>query len=654
MNAPIIKLENVSKIYGMGKVEVTALRNVQLSIEAGEFVAIMGASGSGKSTLLYMMGLMDTPTLGSYRLYDKEITNMSEDNLAVFRREHIGFIFQQFSLLPRMSALDNTALPSFYSQNAFDYHHARMLLQEVGLGDRLVHKPAELSGGQQQRVAIARALINSPRIILADEPTGNLDSTSKEEIMAILRSLNDQGITLIIVTHEADIGRQAQRIIQMRDGGIQSDKRQAPTQSTLPPAPVQPTPASEKRFRLTEVLVDFKEGLKTFRTNTVRSLLSMLGIMIGVAAVVAMLALGKGAQESIRQQLAFLGSNLLILRPGVARVYGAAPETTLNRLTMEDAALLKASIPGIAAVSPSVSGRGQLAHLNRNWNTRVLGVGTQYPHIQNANPTFGRFFTDDENRKRSRVAVIGTTILDELFEGKNPIGEMIKINRVNFQIIGVLPEKGATAWADQDDVVVVPTETAMDRLFGKTHLDYIDIEVNRPENVEAVEDATIALMLARHDIPASMQGNAFEIRNMADIRQVVSQSTQTMGVLLAVIAAISLIVGGIGIMNIMLISVTERTREIGIRKAVGAKRRDILSQFLAESVVVSGIGGLMGVFLGWLITTSMATLIGWTTAISPLSVLLAFGFSTAVGVIFGIYPARKAALLNPVEALRHD
>ena len=648
----MIELRDVHKTYSLGGSIVHALDGVTLSIEPGEFIAIMGPSGSGKSTLLHVLGLLDVPERGSFRLLGREVAQLSDDELAVLRREAIGFIFQQFNLLPRLTALENIALPLLYSQGHLSFDRAQTLLGEVGLSDRASHRPNELSGGQQQRVAIARALINRPHLILADEPTGNLDSKSQAEILALLQGLNAQGITVIIVTHEEEIARMASRVIRMRDGAIQADERHrpAPGQAAAPvPARGATHPGVAGFFE------HLRQGLKTLAANKIRTGLSMLGILIGVAAVVAMLALGQGAKLEIETRLASLGSNLLMLRPGAPRVGGVAMESgSVLRLTLEDVAVIRERLPAVRDASATVNGRVQAGYLNRNWSTQVLGTGVPYASMRAAQPDVGRFFTEDENRRRARVAVIGRTVLDKLFGGQDPIGETIRLNKVSFQVIGVLPEKGATAWRDQDDLIVIPIQTAMYRLLGKSYVDYIDIEVNSADEIEPTQRALEALMFARHRIPVSQQQDAVNIRNLADIQSALSETSRTMAYLLSAIAAISLLVGGIGIMNIMLVSVTERTREIGLRKAVGAQRRDILMQFLLESLVVSAVGGLLGILLGALTTLLLAVAAGWTTAITPGSVLLAFVFSAGIGVVFGLYPARKAARLNPIDALRYE
>jgi len=652
----MIELKNITKTYGTCKIGVQALQGVSLKIAPGEFLAIMGPSGSGKSTLLHLLGFLDRPDSGQYVMSGKDMTKLTDNQLALVRNNLLGFVFQQFHLLPRVTSLENAELPLIYAGKRHLKERALEKIKAVGLSHRALHRPNELSGGEQQRVAIARALVNDPLIILADEPTGNLDTKSQNEIMAILEKLNREGKTIIMVTHEEEVAAHAKRKIRMRDGNIISDET-----NKKEPAPL-PSPAisvdnilsgQEENIKRAEIADHLRQAFWSIVSHKMRSTLSMLGILIGVAAVIAMLALGEGAKESISKTLASLGSNLLTVRAGSHQLHGVSLEAgTVTRFTMLDVDAM-AKLPGVKRVSASVSGRGQAVYANKNWNTQIQGSGANYAEMRAAAPTMGRFFTEEETRMRARVAVIGATLLKQLFGDSNPIGSSIKINRVNFKVIGILPVKGATGWHDQDDLAVVPVTTAMYRLLGKQYLDSIDVEVSDISLMDEAQKAIRELIIKRHHLDEESE-DSFEIRNMADIQQSLISTTRTMTMLLGSIAAISLLVGGIGIMNIMLVSVTERTREIGLRKAIGARESDIMVQFLIEAVAMTFTGGITGVLFGSGIALLMALFAGWAIKVSVFSVVLATTFSVAVGVAFGLWPARQASKLNPIEALRYE
>jgi macrolide transport system ATP-binding/permease protein len=649
----MVELKNIKKTYKMGDNVLEVLKGVTLQIEDGDFVAIMGPSGSGKSTLMNIIGLLDVPSEGEYHFNKIEVSKMSDDELAILRRNEIGFIFQQFNLLSRMDASNNVAMPLLYSRKREGTDYADKLLADVGLSERRHHKPNELSGGQQQRVAIARSLINDPLMILADEPTGNLDSKSEKEIMQILKGLNEKGITIVMVTHEEEIGRQAKRLIKMRDGLVLSDERV----DDFKPSAMRQVRETEKTFKdsLKDFVVYFDQGFKTLLANKVRTLLSMLGVLIGVAAVVTILALGKGAEIEIKKNLEALGTNLLMVRPGSVRIAGVMQSSgAANRLLYTDVLEVKQKIDAAKRVSAVVNDRAQVTFEAKNWNTTVQANSASWADMHASQPSLGRFFTEDEDLQRSRVAVIGAEVRKQLFGEKNPIGEMIKVNKVIFQVIGVLPEKGASGFRNADDIVIIPLLTGMRRLMGETQVDYIEVEVDKPENMQDAEDSILSVLNSIHRIPESKQEDSFLVRNMADIQQAMESTIGAISLLLSAVAAISLLVGGIGIMNIMLVSVTERTREIGLRKSVGARAVDILSQFLSESVVVSLTGGLFGVILASLISLTINIAGGWATSITVKSVLLAVLFSSSIGIIFGVYPAKKASELNPIDALRTD
>jgi macrolide transport system ATP-binding/permease protein len=653
----MIELKNIHKTYQMGKVAVKALDGVSVKIEAGEFLAIMGPSGSGKSTLMHILGLLDRPDSGAYLLEGKELTGFSGDQLAVIRNKLVGFVFQQFHLLARMSALENAELPLVYAGKQHLKAKAQEEIKLVGLADRMNHRPNELSGGQQQRVAIARALVNDPLVILADEPTGNLDSKSKIEIINILKQLNEQGKTIVVVTHEHEVASQARRIISMRDGKIISDEHIS-DQKTIKPAShdeeinqilcTHCSVAGKAKF-----FDYFKQAAFAMFTHKMRSILSILGILIGVAAVIAMLALGEGAKVSIEKQLASLGSNLLMVHPGSARLHNVVSESSVTRFTMQDVEAIKRLGTEIAHISSQVSGRGQVVYANKNWNTQVDGVDVDYAQMRASVPAIGRFFNAEEVKMREKVAVLGLTVVRQLFGEANPLGETIKLNLANFKVIGILPEKGATGFRDQDDTILIPVTTAMYRVFGKQYLDGIFVEASAPDMLDAAQKSIENIVIKQHRLRENWQ-DMFEVRNMADIKKTLETTTQTMSLLLGAIAAISLLVGGIGIMNIMLVSVTERTREIGLRKAIGANNYDIMVQFLIEAVLLTLIGGVSGILLGSGASALITYFAKWTVRISFFSVALATVFSFIVGVVFGLWPAKQASRLDPIEALRYE
>lgn len=657
----MIETKNLYKTYQMGDVKVEALRGVSLKISPGDFIAIMGPSGSGKSTLMHVLGLLDRPDSGEYSLGGEDVTRLSDRELALVRNQLVGFVFQQFHLLPRMTALENAELPLIYAGKRHLKEKAAKEITEVGLKDRMFHRPNELSGGQQQRVAIARSLVNEPPIIFADEPTGNLDSKSKEEIISILKELNRKGKTIVIVTHESEIAAHARRIIHMRDGQIISDKIVS-SETKNPEADIS---ANSIKSILSNSRSTLKGGMEfwdylrqavfAMLSHKMRAFLSILGILIGVAAVIAMLAVGQGAKESIEKQLASLGSNLLIIRPGATRSMGVALQAgTTTRFNFQDIEAIKKLGDYVKSVSPSVRNRVQIVYGDKNWNTQAEGVGVSYAQLRSAEPTVGRFFTEEEVRMRNKVALLGTTVVKELFGASNPIGENVKINLVNFKVIGILPEKGSAGPQDQDDTVVIPVTTAMYRVFGKQYIDSIYVEAASPDTIDAAEEAISSLIIKQHRLITEEQKDSFQIRNMSDIKKTLESTTQTMSLLLGAIAAISLLVGGIGIMNIMLVSVTERTREIGLRKAIGANNKDIMTQFLIEAVLMTFIGGLAGITLGTGASILITIVAGWSVRVSLSSIILATVFSLVVGVVFGLWPAKQASQLNPIEALRYE
>jgi len=667
--AKLLKVNNLNKTYSTGKVEVKALRSLSLEIDRGEFVSIMGPSGSGKTTLMDILGCLSKPTSGSYYLNEQATNNLDDNYLSEIRNEQIGFVFQIFNLLPRTTALGNVELPLLYAGISDRERKRRAMeaLDAVGLKERAYHYPNELSGGERQRVAIARALVNQPAIILADEPTGNLDSQSGEEVMSVFKRLHEHGKTIIVVTHDPEVAKYADRIIQLKDGQIEREnvQRKFVGQGFSPADKV-----NKKTSLIGNLISGFASGYKGLLSNKLRSFLTILGIVIGVAAVIGMLGVGEGAKSQITSQIEKLGSNVLMVFPRRAESKEEALEWRgrSKGLTHEDAIAIKEKISAVNEVAPQIRTQERVRYLDKYWDTRLLGTSPSYQTIRNLEMDEGRFFDQEELDSWTKVCVIGKTVKEELFgnehfaESRGPVGEDIKVRDERFTVIGVLKEKGRVGWEDFDDQILIPFTTAQKRFTGDDKVQTIFVQAKSSEATDAATRQVEALLTARHNKVVD-----FRVRSQEEFRQTIEQTANTFKLMLAGIAAISLIVGGIGIMNIMLVSVTERTREIGIRKAVGAKRRDILVQFLIESVVLALTGGVIGIILGVIFANTLGNMLvgagsfgprflsgGGQSVITLSSILLAFFFAVGVGVFFGMYPANKASKLDPVEALRYE
>jgi macrolide transport system ATP-binding/permease protein len=664
MGRPLIVTRDLTKTYDTGSVEVHALKGVSFTLNEGEFVAVMGPSGSGKSTFLNLLGCLDQPTSGTYILDATDVSTMNDDQLAAVRSRSIGFVFQGYNLLPRTSAAHNIELPLVYSGERRRDRPSQALLEAVGLPKRGSHTPNELSGGEQQRVAIARALVNAPAIILADEPTGNLDSAMSDEIMDIFLALNRAGITILMVTHEESVAAYARRLVKFKDGVIVSDEpvrdTRRGTAAGVDVARIQSvTSRSSKKRRGVlspgELWENIRSAARSLLQNKMRAVLTILGILIGVGAVIAMVSVGQGATAGVTQRIQGLGSNFLTVMPGSANVGGVRQGFgSVNTLTIDDAAAIKAAVPGIAGVEPESNSRQQLKYLKNNWQTSLVGTSADYPVVRNWDVSSGAFFTDEDNRAKRNVVVLGQDVVTNLFGDEDPVGKIVKISGAGFRVVGVLVKKGAGGgFFSQDDTALIPINTMYARFRHQKDVRSIGMTALDKDLIEQVKADVTALLQTRHRVQEGA-ANDFNIVTQQDVLQTVQGVSQIMTLLLGAIGGISLLVGGIGIMNIMLVSVTERTREIGIRKALGARRRDIMSQFLVEAIILSGLGGLLGWGLGAVASQLIAKFGKMTVVLTMDTVGLAIGFSIAVGLFFGIYPARKASRMDPIQALHFE
>ncbi|MET3492996.1 MacB family efflux pump subunit [Variovorax boronicumulans] len=654
---PLIELQDIRKAYGhadeseaAGAAPVLVLRGISLRLHAGEFVAIVGASGSGKSTLMHILGCLDRPTGGRYLFEGQDVATLDADAMARLRREAFGFVFQGYHLVPTESARENVEIPALYAgmPEAERRVRATALLERLAMGTRLDHRPGQLSGGQQQRVAIARALMNGGRIILADEPTGALDSQSGAEVMKLLNELADAGHTVILITHDRQVAAQARRVVEIRDGQIVADSGESRVPVPVPDAPTSAATAARRsnasgRHTHASLAADLHEAARAawrvMWSNRFRTGLTLLGIVIGVASVIAMLAVGGGSQQQVLAQFETFGVRTMFAaaREGSVRA-PAAP------LTLDDVETIR-GVPEVEAVAPYIEDRVVVRRGNVDHSSEGGGTTVGFAEVLGWKTTEGRMFDEADEAAAAKVAVIGQTVRKTLFaDGSDPIGQDILVDKVPFQVIAVLAAKGTADGTDQDDRVIVPFSAAAARLFGHRNPTWIGVKVRHLEQALATAEEIETLLAAQRRM------RDVKVWNRIEAIRAQSATARAMTLMLGLIATISLVVGGIGVMNVMLMTVRERTREVGIRMATGARQTDILRQFLTEAVLLTSVGGTVGVVAG-LAIVGVLTLAGVPVVFPLLASVGAFGCAVLTGLIFGFMPARNAARLDPVVAL---
>lgn len=652
MSEVILSLNGIKKSYGTDSAKVEVLHGINLEIRRGELVAIIGPSGSGKSTLMNIIGCLDTPSEGSYFVGNKNTFNMQADELASLRRGFFGFIFQRYHLLGHLSATENVQVPSVYALTDKEQRQTRAveLLSMLGLENKTLSKPSELSGGQQQRVSIARALMNGGQIILADEPTGALDSKSGSEVMRILSDLNKKGHTIIMVTHDPRIAAHAHRVITIADGKIESDKINDDVPDYSDSNNHENLEASKKLNLFSAFVESFKEAftmaIRAMVANRMRTLLTMLGIIIGIMSVVCVVALARGASDKVIENISSMGTNTITIMPGSKM--GDMRSGRIRTLNVKDLKALKGQ-PYVDSASPTVQNSGLVQKGNIDATATVMGVSDEYFRVYGMQIEKGRFFNSYESVMAPQIGVIDNMTKTTLFPFEDPIGKRIFVMGKPITVVGVLTDK-EIAFTRRDSLnIYVPYTTLMNRIIKQNYISSIIVRTKDGFSPAVAEASITSLLKNRHG------RKDFFMMSSDTIMKSISETTGTFTVLISAIAVISLLVGGIGVMNIMLVSVTERTREIGIRMAVGAREKDIMSQFLIESVTVCIVGGLLGVSLSLLtglVLYYLAPAIPLSFSIG--SIIVAVVTSMAIGVAFGYAPARKAARLNPIDALARE
>ena len=657
IDQPLLEVNNLIREFPAGESTIQILKSIHLKIYAGELVAIVGQSGSGKSTLMNILGCLDQPTSGSYQVNGRETRELEPDELAQLRREYFGFIFQRYHLLGDLNAAGNVEVPAIYAgmDPTVRQKRAHDILSDLGLGEKTQNRPNQLSGGQQQRVSIARALMNGGDVILADEPTGALDKNSGIEVIRILRELNAKGHTIILVTHDMNVAKNATRIIEISDGKIISDRPNTPEHddeieiNTDDESQSSRKKSSKWRSALDRFAEAFRMALLAMNAHRMRTFLTMLGIIIGIASVVSVVALGNGSQKQILENISSLGTNTITVFQG--RGFGDNSKTAQFKTLVPSDADALSEQPYVEAVSPTVNSSVTARFKEIEASATVNGVSNDFFNVKGLSFTSGQAFDKQSVTQRAQDVVIDSNTKKTFFaDGTDPLGQVILLGSVPSRIIGVVDAQQGMMGNSDSLNVYLPYSTVMSRMLGQANVRSIIVRVKDEYPTAVAENAILALLEQRHGAQ-----DVFT-QNSDSIRETIEQTTQTMTLLVSAIAVISLVVGGIGVMNIMLVSVTERTQEIGVRMAVGARQSDILQQFLIEAILVCILGGILGVLL----SLGIGQLIGqiakgsFQMAYSTTSIIAAFVCSTLIGVVFGFIPARNAAQLNPVDALSRE